>query len=232
MRDSRVCRAMRPDGPDIALPMVEASMRNLLFSALLLPLLVAACSSSSTPSGDGLMDGSTDSATCTGTAPLICDGCCGSKYAADDCVDGTWSCRARGGACDICDAGATDSGATDASEDASACAGNPPLVCDGCCGGKYAADECLNGVWSCRGNAVSCPICDAGTKDSAPGDASGDAATCSGTAPLCFGNDTNHCCGNDPAGSASCSGGEWMCGSSLAPGCNGTSCLLHDAGPG
>jgi hypothetical protein len=87
---------------------------------------------------------------------------------------------------------------------------------------------------------VSCPLCEA--KDSAADDASGDAsnvhdasgeaATCTGQAPLCFGNDVTHCCGNDPAGSASCNGGEWMCGSALAPGCNGSSCLLQDAGPG
>jgi|CZKU01.1.fsa_nt_gi hypothetical protein len=176
-------------------------------------------------------DASSDSATCTGLPPLVCDGCCGRKYAADACLDGTWACQPLGEACAICDAGVTDSG-DDASKDASACVGNPPVVCDGCCGTKYAADECLNGAWSCRPNPVSCPICGAGTKDSGTEDASSEAGTCTGTAPLCFGNDTSHCCGNDPAGSASCNGGEWMCGSSLAPGCNGTSCLLHDAGPG
>jgi hypothetical protein len=111
------------------------------------------------------------------------------------------------------------------------CTGTPPLICDGCCGAKYAADECLNGAWACKPRGVSCVACDAGV-DATGTDASGDAATCTGTRPNCFGNDSNLCCGNDPSGPATCSNGAWMCGSAPAPGCDGTSCLLHDAGPG
>jgi hypothetical protein len=76
-----------------------------------------------------------------------------------------------------------------------------------------------------------------------PGDASRDGgdsgiakdasdAGCSGTAPNCFGNDVQMCCGQDPAGPASCVGGQWLCGTAPAPGCNGTSCLLRDASAG
>ena len=54
-----------------------------------------------------------------------------------------------------------------------------------------------------------------------------DVRACDGTAPNCFGSDTNFCCGNDPSGRAACVAGAWMCGSSLAPGCNGRSCLLR-----
>jgi hypothetical protein len=53
---------------------------------------------------------------------------------------------------------------------------------------------------------------------------------CKGTAPLCFGNNIHLCCGNDPSGSAVCRAGEWKCGTAPAPGCDGTSCLLRDAG--
>jgi hypothetical protein len=105
-----------------------------------------------------------------------------------------------------------------------ACTGTPPVICDGCCGIKSPADQCLNGAWTCRPSGAACAMCDAGP-DSAADDASGDAATCTGTPPLCFGNNSSLCCGNDPSGSAACLGGVWMCGSASAPGCNGTSCL-------
>ena len=206
-------------------------MPRALFSALLVPFLIAACSSSSPTTTDTQTDASSDSPACTGTPPVTCDGCCGSKYAADDCVDGVWSCRPLGGACIACDAGVTDAAADAPTEASATCTGTPPVICNGCCGAKYAADNCVNGVWSCRPLAVACIICDAGTTDAAA-DAPAEASTCTGTAPLCFGNDVTRCCGNDPAGPAVCTGGAWMCGSAPAPGCNGMtgpSCLLQDA---
>jgi hypothetical protein len=216
-------------------------MRHLLFSALLLvPVLVAACTSSSGPGNDALADGSSDSTTCTGAPPVICDGCCGAKYAADDCQNGVWSCRPRGVFCIACDSGTADSGAGDAGGDAATCTGDQGTACEGCCGIRSNADACVNGVWHCP-NFI-CVVCDAGTTDSAAGDAageastvhdaSGDSTTCTGTPPLCFGSNASLCCGNDPSGPAACSGGAWMCGSAPAPGCNGTSCVLQDAGPG
>jgi hypothetical protein len=48
---------------------------------------------------------------------------------------------------------------------------------------------------------------------------------CSGTAPNCFGSDLQSCCGQDPAGVATCVGSQWKCGTAGAPGCNGMSCL-------
>jgi hypothetical protein len=45
-------------------------------------------------------------------------------------------------------------------------------------------------------------------------------AGCSGSAPACFGEDSNACCGQDPLGQAVCVGGAWMCGSVPAPGCD------------
>jgi hypothetical protein len=134
-------------------------MRNLHFTVLL-SLLIAACSSTENP------------ATCAGTPPVVCDGCCGTKYAADQCLNGAWTCRPTGDACVVCDAGA-DSAPGDASGDAAMCTGTPPVICDGCCGTKYAADQCLDGAWTCRPSGAACVMCDAGT-DSAPGDA----ATC------------------------------------------------------
>jgi hypothetical protein len=206
--------------------LMNLEMRTFLFPSLLVSLFVAACSSTSATSPDA----SSDAGTCTGMPPLICDGCCGSKYAAD-CLDGAWTCAALGIACVVCDAGSTDSAPDDAG-DAATCTGTPPLICDGCCGRKYAADQCLNGAWTCVPRGIACAVCDAGTMDSAAYDASGDAATCSGTRPNCFGSNSSLCCGNDPSGQASCNGGAWMCGAVPAPGCNGTSCLLQDAGPG
>lgn len=59
------------------------------------------------------------------------------------------------------------------------------------------------------------------------------AAGCTGTAPSCFGSDVASCCGQDPSGPATCSGGAWMCGGAAAPGCDGTSCLQpQDGGAG
>jgi hypothetical protein len=119
----------------------------------------------------------------------------------------------------MCDAGAGDSAANDASGDAMACAGEPPL-CTNCCGGHVDV-ACENGRWVCPN--VACPVC---VRDDASVDApSDDAAACAGSAPLCFGNDATRCCGNDPAGRATCSAGHWLCGSAPAPGCNGASCV-------
>jgi len=64
--------------------------------------------------------------------------------------------------------------------------------------------------------------------------AGGDSTTgCTGTTPLCFGNNTANCCGNDPAGQAVCQGGKWMCfGTAPAPGCSGDRCTdLFACGP-
>src|ERR1700722_6214104 len=67
------------------------------------------------------------------------------------------------------------------------------------------------------------------------GDAGRDGHTsgsCAGTAPSCFGGNSSSCCGQDPAGPATCESGKWMCGSAEAPGCNGKSCVLEgDSGP-
>jgi hypothetical protein len=49
-------------------------------------------------------------------------------------------------------------------------------------------------------------------------------ANCTGSAPFCYGSDLQSCCGGDPAGNATCQGGQWTCGRAGAPGCNGTSC--------
>ena len=74
-----------------------------------------------------------------------------------------------------------------------------------------------------RGACVcACTLRDAGAEDTGAG--------CEGAAPSCFGNDVARCCGNDPAGPATCVAGAWMCGDAPAPGCNGTSCLAFDAG--
>lgn len=215
------------------------SMRQLLRSILVTSMLAASCGTPTSTMNEPI-DSTADAAACTGTAPLICDGCCGAKYAADSCVDGIWTCRATGGnACPLCDAAAGDSSASDASGDAAACTGAAtevqPQICTSCCPGLNYGADCVNGRWECA--LVICPRCDlfdAGVGDSAvydaSGDASSDASTCTGSAPLCFGNDATRCCGNDPAGSATCSNGQWLCGSAPAPGCNGVSCVL-EGGP-
>jgi hypothetical protein len=62
--------------------------------------------------------------------------------------------------------------------DAATCPGTPPVVCDGCCGNKYAADSCANGAWTCPPLKEACGICDAGTdaadSDASAGDANGE----------------------------------------------------------
>jgi hypothetical protein len=68
-------------------------------------------------------------------------------------------------------------GSGDASTDAATCTEMPPLICDGCCGAKYAADQCQNGEWFCRPLGVACIRCDAGfaeaATDAPPGDTTG-----------------------------------------------------------
>jgi hypothetical protein len=72
---------------------------------------------------------------------------------------------------------------------------------------------------------------DTGTNpDAGGGKPDGGGSTCTAPAPNCFGNDDSTCCGQDPSGPATCVGGDWMCGSAKAPGCNGTSCLHGDDG--
>lgn len=207
-------------------------MKSWIVPALCIGALVVGCgsaftsapdSSSSSSSTSGSSSGSSSS--CSGTAPLICNGCCGAKYAADQCTNGVWMCPLLGIACIQCDAGGSDGAPGDASADGASCTGPAPLICTGCCGSVYAADTCNSGVWACLPRAVACPSCtvDAGSKD---------ASSCTGSAPACFGNDTSACCGQDPSGIATCHGNTWMCGAVTAPGCNGVSCLLKDAGPG
>jgi hypothetical protein len=233
--------ARRLEGTRLA-PAQGMPMRNSI-AFLLISLLAPACSSTSDTGANAPADASGDSGTCTGLPPSICQGCCGSTYAADECVNGTWVCRPLGIACTQCDSGVTDAAASDGSGDSATCTGTPPVICNGCCGSKYAADQCSNGTWACQPRGVACIQCDAAISDSPAGDASGDAstdgsgdsstdaATCTGTRPNCFGNDTSRCCGNDPSGPATCSAGAWTCGTAPAPGCNGTSCL-QEAGPG
>ncbi|MDP9001586.1 MAG: hypothetical protein M3O46_15915, partial [Myxococcota bacterium] len=118
-------------------------MRAFLLSFHAL-LLMAACGSLDGSGTNQGTDASTDSATCSGLPPDNCDGCCGQTYAADLCVNGAWTCRIAGGACSPCDGG-HDATASDATT----CTGTAPVICNGCCGNKYAADQCTNGVWSC-----------------------------------------------------------------------------------
>jgi hypothetical protein len=122
------------------------------------------------------------------------------------------------------------------------CSGSAPL-CFGsnaqmCCGNDPAGTAvCHGGQWTCGGapapgcNGTSCLAHDAGPPLDGSSGTDGSSGGCVGTAPLCFGSDVQMCCGNDPAGSAVCQGGQWTCGGAPAPGCNGTSCLAQDAGP-
>ncbi len=121
--------------------------------------------------------------------------------------------------------------ATDAADASSGSCAGPASLCFGtdsqsCCGqDPLGRATCVNGAWTCGSapapgcNGVSCVR---GADAEAPPDA---AAGCTGTAPNCFGNDSTHCCGQDPSGPAVCRGGAWMCGPAPAPGCSGTSCV-------
>jgi hypothetical protein len=167
--------ARRPEGTRLA-PAQGMPMRNSI-AFLLISLLAPACSSTSDTGANAPADASGDSGTCTGLPPSICQGCCGSTYAADECVNGTWVCRPLGIACTQCDSGVTDAAASDGSGDSATCTGTPPVICNGCCGSKYAADQCSNGTWACQPRGVACIQCDAAIPDSPAGDASGDAVT-------------------------------------------------------
>src|SRR5258708_27192586 len=160
---------------------------------LLISLLAPACSSTSDRGANEPADASSDSGTCTGLPPSICQGCCGSTYAANQCLNGTWACQNLGIECLQCDAGVTDAAASDGPGDSSTCTGTPPVICNGCCGSKYAADQWVNGTWACTPRAIACIKCDAATSDSPAGDPAPDTPTCTGTRPNCFGNGCSRC---------------------------------------
>jgi hypothetical protein len=150
-----------------------------------------------------------------------------------------------------CGSSSGSSGAGSGS-DAGGCTGSTP-ACFGsdvnaCCGQDPAGEAtCVGGQWMCGSaaapgcNGTSCLVHpDGGSSESSAGETSTDgpsdsaasdgSGSCTGQAPNCFGNDLHHCCGQDPAGPATCVNGQWMCGSAGAPGCNGTNCLFPDAG--
>jgi hypothetical protein len=110
-------------------------------------------------------------------------------------------------------------------------------------GGGACASMCSDGTNPCARACVDHACAPRGCPDASVPDAeagatnvgvdAGDAggasdAGCAGTAPNCFGNDAQTCCGQDPSGRASCVAGAWRCGTAPAPGCNGTSCLALD----
>jgi hypothetical protein len=109
--------------------------------------------------------------------------------------------------------------------------------------GASCASVCSDGSNPCVVACVAHQCVERGCSDGGAsdveveaGDASeaGDAADggCTGTAPNCFGSDTQLCCPPDPSGPASCIGGAWRCGTAPAPGCNGTSCFALDGSTG
>ena len=131
------------------------------------------------------------------------------------------------------------------------CFGTDPERC--CVQDPYPSAVCRDGQWLCAGTAdnswITPPGCDgqlcydladggaaggggqagergnAGQAGAGAGGQAGDGGACSGEAPLCFGSDVSQCCGNDPAGRATCTNGSWLCFGAPAPGCNGESCL-------
>jgi hypothetical protein len=73
-------------------------------------------------------------------------------------------------------------------------------------------------------SSFDAPSADAPSADAPSVDGASDGG-CPGIAPpLCFGSSSQGCCGQDPAGQATCVAGAWMCGAAPAPGCDGTSC--------
>jgi hypothetical protein len=133
-------------------------------------------------------------------------------------------------------------GGTGGNADGGSCTGTAPNCfgndVQGCCGQDPAGQAtCQSGQWMC-GSAVA-PGCNGksclsqldsgGAMDSQSQDGS---SGCTGQAPNCFGNNQQQCCGQDPAGPATCVGSNWMCGAAGAPGCNGTNCLLQGDGSG
>jgi hypothetical protein len=116
-------------------------------------------------------------------------------------------------------------------DEASACLALGGAGCLSTCSGDYvvlSTTACGNHGFCCgttSSGAATDPVLDAGAAD-AGGDASKRIGEgCAGPTLLCFGSDATKCCGKDPAGSAVCVGGSWMCGNAPAPGCNGTSCM-------
>jgi hypothetical protein len=122
----------------------------------------------------------------------------------------------------------------------------------GCCGQDPSGVATCNGSeWTCGGvgapgGNVGAPGCNgASCTQPAEGGKPDASSSCIGTAPNCFGSDSQACCGaqrpnvatcacdpTDPAGSA-CTVRHWMCGTAAAPGCDGTPCAsLTDSGSG
>jgi hypothetical protein len=136
----------------------------------------------------------------------------------------------NGGLVPIAQNGATDSGGDTGGS--LGCMGTAPdcygTSLQSCCGQDPSGPaSCQGGQWMCGG--AGAPGCD-GRRcvivDSGP-----DSSTaCVGSAPNCFGNDAQGCCGHDPSGVATCQGGQWMCGGAGAPGCNGTPCIAPSDG--
>lgn len=110
------------------------------------------------------------------------------------------------------------------------CSGTAPRCygsdLDTCCSTQPTGNAtCENGEWVC--GPAGAPGC-----NGASCVASADGGTgCIGTPPECYGNDLQSCCSQDPAGPATCEGGQWRCGGAAAPGCSGTSCVSQTAGP-
>jgi hypothetical protein len=184
----------------------------------------------------GPADGSTNNGGCGGSAPP-CFGydtqiCCEKDPVASAvCEAGQWKCASapapgcNGTSCPA-EAGPSDGSTSDAgcSGTAPFCYGGGPWTC--CSATPIETADCVNGAWMCSvfgSSYVPVPGCN-GTTCVEPD------AGCAGTAPLCFGSDDSKCCGNDPGGSAKCVSGAWMCGTAVAPGCDGISCLALDGG--
>lgn len=145
-------------------------------------------------------------------------------------------------------AGDGTGGTSDCDGNAPACRG---VDLQQCCGqDPYGSAICQNGHWMCfLGDfpGVPAPGCNgrfdcgrtnggeggqAGAGGQAgeggagqAGDGAGGAVECAGQAPNCFGADLQTCCGQDPAGPATCENGQWLCFGVAAPGCNGQSCI-------
>jgi hypothetical protein len=163
--------------------------------------------------------------------------CPGGGACANFCSDGTNPC-ARACVAHQCVArGCPDASLLDGQtwcNVTSDCPPNPGASCASVC--SDGSNPCVTACVAHQCVARGCP--DASATDAA-GDATdtGDAkdaadAVCTGTRPNCFGNDVQMCCGQDPAGPASCVGGVWRCGTAPAPGCDGTSCFALDGSSG
>jgi hypothetical protein len=125
---------------------------------------------------------------------------------------------------------------------------NPFCFGPGCCNPDPSGPaSCKGGKWMC--GDVAAPGCGSSCNrggtggGGAGGGGTGGGGTggsgtggmvslsCVGAPPLCRGQDPAACCEQDPAGFATCSGGEWLCfGTIPAPGCNGQSCFLGIGG--